>query len=180
MDGDLSSLRSEVLHRHGERAVADVIAGTPLREALSEMILALESETQVEMLGSVLMLKDGRLFEVAAPSLPAVYNAAIDGIEVGSAVGSCGTAAHYGEPVFVDDIKTDPLWVDFRVIALEHGLRACWSMPIKDEQGRVLGTFANYYREARHPRVADFSAIELMAGYVAKALLASETQKQAV
>lgn len=180
MDGDLSSLRTDVLHSHGERVVAAVAAGTPLRDALAELILALEGEAQVEMLGSVLLVQGGKLIEGAAPSLPEAYNAAVNGIEIGPAVGSCGTAAHYGEAVFVDDVKTDPLWVDFRAIALEHGLRACWSMPIKDARGKVLGTFANYYREARHPRVADFSAIELMAGYVAKAIVASRGQKPAV
>jgi GAF domain-containing protein len=180
MDGDPSSLRSDVLRRYGERAVEAVASGASLNDALAELIRALEAESQVEMLGSILLLQGDRLYEGAAPNLPPAYNAAISGLQIGPAVGSCGTAAHYGETVFVDDIKTDPLWVDFRAIALEHGLRACWSTPIKDTQGRVLGTFANYYRQARHPRQSDYSAIETAAAYVAKAIEASLAQKPAV
>lgn len=170
MDGDLSSLRTEVLHRQGERLVTAVMAGRPLREALAEMLLALEREAQDVMIGSVLLLQDGKLYLGAAPSLPDDYSEAIDGEAIGPAAGSCGTAAYYGEPVFVDDIKTDPLWMDYRDVALSHGLRACWSMPIRNPKGQVLGAFANYYREVRHPRVADFHAIELMAVYVATAI----------
>lgn len=159
-----------MLRRHGETVVTAVMAGRPLREALADLVRALESEVQVSMIGSILLLQDGRLYLGAGPSLPAAYSEAIEGAEIGPAAGSCGTAAYYGEPVFVDDIKTDPLWADYRDIALEHGLRACWSMPIRNPRGQVLGAFANYYREVRHPRVADFHAIELMAVYVATAI----------
>ena len=53
--------------------------------------------------------------------------------------------------MIVSDIATDPLWANFCHIALSHGLRACWSTPIASQDGRVLGTFAIYYREPRTP-----------------------------
>jgi len=157
------------------QALDDVAAGAPLRDVLTELCFAAERTADVEMLASVLLLDEsGRhLLEGAAPSLPAEYNAAIDGVEIGPAVGSCGTAAHYGEPVFVDDIKADPLWADFRDLALKHGLRACWSTPIKGEDGQVLGTFANYYRTPRHPRAQDYEAIALLAATAANVITAS-------
>src|SRR6266480_1006263 len=49
------------------------------------------------------------------------------------------------------DIATDPLWADFRDLALAHSLRACWSTPIFSSEGKVIGTFAMYYREPRSP-----------------------------
>ena len=52
----------------------------------------------------------------------------------------------------VSDIATDPLWDDYRELALEAGLRACWSTPIFATDGALLGTFALYYREAARPR----------------------------
>jgi signal transduction histidine kinase len=76
---------------------------------------------------------------------------AIDGSVIGPSVGSCGTAAHSGVPVVVSDIATDPLWADYRGLALAHGLRACWSTPILSTEGRVLGTFAVYFHEPRTP-----------------------------
>ena len=85
---------------------------------------------------------------------------AIDGIVIGPCVGSCGTAAYRREPVVVSDIATDPLWADFRDLALGHGLRACWSTPILSSEGRVLGTFAIYYREPRTPTPHEHNIIE--------------------
>jgi putative methionine-R-sulfoxide reductase with GAF domain len=48
------------------------------------------------------------LLNGASSSLPAFYNKAIDGIEIGTGVGSCGTAAFTGERVIVDDIQNHP------------------------------------------------------------------------
>src|SRR5439155_6187900 len=86
-----------------------------------------------------------------APNLPKAYTEAIDGAFIGPSVGSCGTAAYRGEQVIVSDIATDPLWADFRELALAHSLRACWSTPIFSYEAKVIGTFAMYYREPRSP-----------------------------
>lgn len=93
---------------------------------------------------------DGLLHPVAAPGLPEAYNRAIDGFKIGPAAGSCGTAAFRRREVAVTDIETDPLWADFRHLAAPLGLLACWSSPIISA-GRVVGTFAFYYRERRGP-----------------------------
>ena len=124
------------------------------------------------MLASVLLMdSDGRrLLHGAAPSLPASYNNAVHGLPIGPCMGSCGTAAYRGEPVFVENIQTDPLWAPFREIAEAHGLRASWSMPIKAVNGRVLGTFANYYRQPRKPSRQDLEAISLVAHTAALAI----------
>jgi PAS domain S-box-containing protein len=105
------------------------------------------------MLCSVLLVdSDGTtLRHGAAPSLPREYCRAIDGCTIGPSVGSCGTAAHRAKPVVVSDIANDILWKNFRHLALPHGLRACWSTPIFSRAGKVLGTFAVYYREIREP-----------------------------
>jgi signal transduction histidine kinase len=95
----------------------------------------------------------------AAPHLPDAYNQAIDGQSIGPQAGSCGTAAFTKRPVFVRDIESDPLWAAYREVAGAHGLRACWSAPIVATDGRVLGTFALYYREPREPRPADLEVI---------------------
>src|SRR5258706_6229029 len=84
----------------------------------------------------------------------------MDGIVIDPCVGSCGTVAYRGEPVSVSDIATDPLWADFRELALAHGLRACWSTPILSSAGSVLGTFAIYYREPRSPNPKESTLID--------------------
>lgn len=96
-----------------------------------------------------------RLRHIASPSLPEHYSAAIDGLPIGAKAGSCGTAAYRGEPVEVVDIATNPLWEDYKQLALPLGLRACWSSPIKSSDGRVLGAFAFYYPRSRGPNLLE-------------------------
>jgi GAF domain-containing protein len=139
-----------------KRVLGQVAAGVPIAKVLEELVLAVEADANGELLGSILLLdKQGRhLLHGAAPNLPAAYNDAIHGVEIGEGVGSCGTAAHRGQAVFVTDIATDPLWGAFAELPLAHGLRACWSIPIRRADGRLLGTFGNYYREPRSPTIS--------------------------
>lgn len=110
---------------------------------------------------SILALdREGRLHPVAAPSLPAEYSSALDGLEIGASVGSCGTAAFLGEQVEVTDIEHDPLWADFKHLALPLGLRACWSSPIFVSDGRVAGAFAFYFRSCRGPSDVDRGVVD--------------------
>ncbi|MGQ0712874.1 MAG: ATP-binding protein [Gemmatimonadaceae bacterium] len=127
-----------------------------LRSSLESLILLIE-RVSPGMRGSVLLLdEDGRtLHHGAAPHLPPQYCDAIDGSSIGPVAGSCGTAAYRRERVIVTDIATDPLWADYKHIAEPHGLAACWSTPILDRDGTVLGTFAMYYDEPRAPTEAD-------------------------
>ena len=147
----------ELKLRSGENRVLELIAsGAPLPEILDTIVRVIEDQAP-GLIGSILLLdNDGKhLRHGAAPSLPAVYTAAIDGVAIGPTVGSCGTAAFRGEPVIVTDIAEDPLWRDFRESALAHGLRACWSTPMRDAAGTVLGTFALYHLEPRGPTTAE-------------------------
>ncbi len=102
---------------------------------------------------SILLLDPDRLRvrPVAAPSLPEEYSRALEGAPIGPRAGSCGTAAYRGQPVIVTDIETDPLWEDYRELARAHGLRACWSTPILNADGQVLGTFAMYFKRVASP-----------------------------
>ncbi|MBV8604625.1 MAG: EAL domain-containing protein [Pelomonas sp.] len=91
--------------------------------------------------------EDRRVRALAAPSLPKAFSLAVDGQPIGPKAGSCGTAAWRGEPVEVSDIAHDPLWDDYRGLAMSFGLAACWSSPVFDGSGRVALTFALYYRQ---------------------------------
>ncbi|MGX4770031.1 EAL domain-containing protein [Bradyrhizobium guangdongense] len=93
----------------------------------------------------------GLVHPLGGPSLPEDYSRALDGLAIGPNVGSCGTAAFYGEPVLATDLDTDPRWQPYKTMPLAIGLRACWSTPVKAKDGRVIATFAFYYRESRAP-----------------------------
>lgn len=129
-----------------------VAADAPLSESMTALLRVLEAKVP-GMLGSILLLdKEGtHVRHCAAPSLPSDYIAAIDGQPIGPRAGSCGTAAYQKRPVSAEDIACDPRWKKYRAIAVKHGLRSCWSTPIFDAQGRVLGTFAMYYHRPGLP-----------------------------
>ncbi|NEW92564.1 EAL domain-containing protein [Rhodopseudomonas sp. BR0M22] len=93
----------------------------------------------------------GVVHPLGGPSLPDDYSRALDGHSIGPQVGSCGPAAYFGKPVLAIDLATDPRWEAFKTRPLEIGLRACWSSPIKAQDGRVIGTFAFYFRASRPP-----------------------------
>jgi PAS domain S-box-containing protein len=152
----LSAAQNRIL----ELAVQDAA----LKTTLDAIVLEVEGLSTSGVLGSILLLdEDGtHLRHGAGPSLPGPYNDAVNGIPVGPSVGSCGTAVCRREAVFVSDIASDPLWADYRDLALEHGLRACWSLPIISTQGQVLGTFAMYHREPREPVASDLEIVDFV------------------
>lgn len=131
-----------------------IAAGANLHKVLREVVHLVEEQLSGSLC-SVLILDraTGRLRFGAGQSLPAEYNQAVDGVPVGPRAGSCGTAAFRKATVTVTDIATDPLWEDYRAVALRHGLRSCVSVPILSsgnvpghERGEVIGTFALYNR----------------------------------
>lgn len=100
---------------------------------------------------SMLELENGRLLHGGAPSLPKEYCEAVHGLQNGPNVGSCGTSTYTGKRVLVKDIATDPKWENIKHVALPHGLRCCWSEPIKSSSGEVLGAFGMYYNHPALP-----------------------------
>jgi PAS domain S-box-containing protein len=151
---------SQALSLFDDRILAMIMGQSPLRKTLDALCADIEQHHS-GMLCSVLLLDaDGvTLRHGAAPSLPKEYSQAIDGAKSGPCVGSCGTAIYRKQPVVVSDIATDPLWADYRHLALPHGLRACWSMPMASQDGTMLGTFAIYYRERRAPEAEHLQLI---------------------
>lgn len=134
--------------------------GGQLTEVLDLVVNYVEN-ARPDFLGSIMLSDaDGKhLISANAPSLPAEYIAAINGIEIGDAVGSCGTAAWCGETVVVEDVRTHPYWADYRHLALKAGLQACWSEPIQDSTGHVLGIFGIYLRQPGRPSAADMEFV---------------------
>jgi signal transduction histidine kinase len=129
---------------HQTEVMEALAAGTPLGPVLDHVVRALE-ELMPGSRCSILLLDDaGDLRHGAAPNLPADYSAAIDGLTPGPLAGSCGTAAYVGKPVIAVDVTVDPRWEQFRDLANEHGLRSCWSSPIRS-RGQIVGTFAVYH-----------------------------------
>lgn len=153
--------------------------GSELHPVLHELVCQVEA-LHPEMMCSILLLdKDGKhLRHAVAPSLPDAYNQAIDGIEIGEGVGSCGTAAYLGERVIVEDVQQHAYWQPFLDLAKLADFRSCWSQPVKDNQGAVLGTFAIYHRQQAQPTDSEMSLINHYAGLAQLAIEKNQSMQQ--
>jgi diguanylate cyclase (GGDEF)-like protein/PAS domain S-box-containing protein len=119
-----------------------------------------------------------RLGNSIAPSLPEIFRANADGLEIGLGVGSCGTAALTGERFIVEDIATHPDWEDWKWLAAECRLGACWSLPIHSSNAQVLGTFSIYHRQPRAPMPPDLDLIEQWARLASIAIERSQVAEK--
>ncbi|HEY1471378.1 MAG TPA: PAS domain S-box protein [Candidatus Acidoferrum sp.] len=161
----------------GEKRILEMVTkGDSLAQILDTLCRLVEQQA-TGVVASILLLDGNRLRHGGAPSLPKAYTDAIDGAVIGPSVGSCGTAAYRGEQVIVEDIATDPLWADYREMALPHSLRACWSTPIFSSQGKVMATFAMYYREPCSPSLRDQEIIEQITHLAGVAIQRKLTQE---
>src|SRR5271166_1167164 len=168
----------EALARLDVKVLAMVMAHAALPEILETLCANIEKHHSGLLCSVLLLDADGTtLRHGAAPGLPKEYSQAVDGLQIGACAGSCGTAAYRRQPVIVSDIATDPLWADYRHMALQHGLRACWSTPIATQDGRIVGTFAIYYRE---PRTPDAEHLQLIAHATHLAAVAMEWDRAQV
>ncbi len=164
-----------------ERRMLELIAkGAPLSEVLNTLTEAIE-RISPESLCTVMLLDEehrGRLLMASGPSLPQAYLQAANGLEIGPDVGACGSAAYRNETVIVEDIATDYRFAIARDFVLSHGLRACWSQPVRDSRGAVLGTFATYRRHVAGPRPEELRMARVAAQLAGNAIERIRGQKQ--
>ena len=148
----LESLEREVLEMNTS-------PDSKLTQILDFYLSAIQ-EIHAGMLCSVLKLENGRLYNWSSKALPDNYVNAINGKLIGDNEGSCGTAAFRKEKVVVSDIENDIRWKYYKEIALQNGLRACWSFPIINSANQVIGTFAIYYQTVKYPSIEEENTIE--------------------
>ncbi len=148
-----------------------LVAGKPFQEILDELTRKVEKYSD-KLLSSILILDRSKTFlhYGSAPSLPAEYVKQTSKVYLGPKAGSCGTAAFQKRLIVAEDISLDPLWEEYKEIPLAYGLRACWSTPIFDFAGNVLGTFAVYYNQPRKPNHAEMELIKTSANFAALAI----------
>ena len=136
--------KAEIFNDRTAKILEMIARGKPASEIYDAIALMYE-ERHPGMRCSMLELEDGKLFHGGAPSLPREYCDAVHGLEYGPDIGSCGTSTYTGERCIVENIETDPRWENIKDAALPHGMRSCWSEPIKNSRGEVLGAFGMYY-----------------------------------
>ncbi|MES9852959.1 MAG: bifunctional diguanylate cyclase/phosphodiesterase [Candidatus Thiodiazotropha sp. L084R] len=146
--------RAEITDEKNTEILEMIAVGKPAADIYNAIALMYE-ERHPGMRCSLLELHDNKLMHGGAPSLPKAYCEAIHGLEFGPNIGSCGTSTYTGKRVIVEDIDTDPKWAMIKEVALPHGMRCCWSEPIKNSSGKVLGAFGMYYNHPAQPNAEE-------------------------
>jgi diguanylate cyclase (GGDEF)-like protein len=167
-----------------ERRMLDLMArGASLGDVLDTLTRAIE-RISPGALCTVLLLDEvhrRNLLKCSGPSMPEEYLAAVNGLEIGPDVGACGSAAYRNQTIIVEDIATDFRFEQGREFILSYGLRSCWSVPIRDSRGDVLGTFAMYHRVPATPRPEELrmtQAAAQLAGNAIERIRAEQTLRE--
>lgn len=163
--------KSELRNRAHDSMLEMVAKDASLSDILNTIVKNIELEDATSLCSVLLLDKDEKhLFIGASPSLPDFYNKAINGVEIGLGIGSCGSAAFLGKRVVAEDIVNHEYWQPYKGLAQKAGLAACWSEPIISSTGKVLGTFAIYHRKPASPNSSDIERITFAANLAAIAI----------
>lgn len=173
----LSAQERTLLDAAVERGWSKVRSGSSLTGILSHLATTVEALSRNSTVASILLLDgEGLLRNGASPNLPADYLQAIDRLKPDPDLGTCAAAAATGEIVCTPDFRDDRRWAELRHLPLALGFQGAWSLPIKDEDGRVLGTFGTYFRERRLPTAGERETVARLAPVAAAAILARRSQ----
>lgn len=169
--------KAEKLNDKNAEIMEMIAIGRPTEEIYDAIALMYESR-HPGMRCSMLELHNNVLVHGGAPSLPKDYCDAVNSLEYGADVGSCGTAIFTGKRVLVENIETDPKWKSLKEYALPHGVRCCWSEPIKSSTGKVLGAFGMYYDYVALPNAEELNDLIAAARLAGIVMEREQTQKK--
>jgi|GEM_PF-917982 len=132
----------------------------PFHQILDKLLKGVEA-IHPDAYTSILKLHDNDTIEqISSPRIPLAFKQAIDGAKIGPAEGSCGAAMFLKKTIIVENIDTHPLWKNFKGLAAQFDLKACWSLPIINSSGKVMGSFAVYHKTIKSPSQKELNTIE--------------------
>jgi PAS domain S-box-containing protein len=134
--------------------------GIPFQEVLNKLIENIEQIVPSSFCSMLQLQEDNTISNLAVGSMSQAYLKAIHGLLIGPSSGSCGTAMYTGKTVIVPNIDIDPLWVDYASVIQAFGFKACWAVPIKKSNGKIIGSVAAYFKNIKHPQPYHINLLE--------------------
>lgn len=142
------------------RILLMIAGGSPLPEILKAIVLHVE-DALTPLRSSILTYSPltKSLHVGAMPNLPESLVELCEGMPVKLGYGVCSSACALGRRVICVDVLESPECASMRDLALQAGVRACWSEPIRASTGEILGTFATYASQPHQPSAAEHAVI---------------------
>ena len=161
----------ETIYKDNKELLEYIAIENSISKILRKIVKLAEKRTQDVMCSILLLDKEKRhLFSAAAPSLPDFYTQAINGVEIGEKIGSCGATAFKKQRVVVGNIDKHENWQNFLTLTNKANLHSCWSEPILSSKNEILGTFAIYSKTHKYPSDFEIKLIETYSNLVSKAV----------
>ncbi|APW65848.1 hypothetical protein LPB137_08250 [Poseidonibacter parvus] len=161
----------EIIYRDNQLLLEYIAMQNKLKPILDKIVLLAEQRNINSMCSILLLDKEKKhLLNCSAPSLPIFYTNAINGVEIGEKVGSCGSAAFKKKRVIVENINTHENWKDYLELTNKANLHSCWSQPIISSNNEVLGTFAIYNTTPKAPSSFELKLISAYSNLAAIAI----------
>ena len=167
---DITETRRAWMLQESRIRIMELIAkGAPVQDVLDAIAGSIEALDRSLMCSIMLVdVETHRLRIGTAPSLPRHLVEAINRIAGDSAKGE---ATHpVDEPLVVADVLYHPYWQSLASATEEAGVHGCWSEPIRDSSGEILGAFDVYSRVPGKPDDEQLVYIGQGAALVAVAL----------
>jgi GAF domain-containing protein len=148
---------------------------TGIESTLNELVQLAVSAARSEA-GSLFLLDEEQqvLKHAVSVGLPDDYVKGCGDVPLGEQC--CGRAAKFNKAWVVSDMLTDPLFASAREASIKSGIRAAFSVPVIEAQGKVLGSLACHYREPFTPSPYEIERNHVFATLIAFALVREWSQ----
>jgi hypothetical protein len=143
----------ESAHREDATTSLQHVNGASLSDLLDVLVRTAIQKTEGEARAAFYIAKGNTLHHVTG--MPEAYAKYVDGFVIGPESLACGLSAATGKPILTRDVAEEPLWKPWLWLANQFGYRACWSFPVQTSEGKIVGTFAMYYKEPREASAHD-------------------------
>jgi len=178
---DITEKRREKVIKEAQSRLLELVAvGESLPRIYKKLVDLFEANSNGGKCSILFYDKGNNCLNVKyAPSLNKSFLSKVDNFPVGEKNASCGQAAYKKKLIIVSDIENDSSWENWKEYALDHDIRACWSIPILSTKGKLLGTFAVYYNRIQEPVEYEIEMVEVFS-YILGLAIEKNTNMQAI
>jgi hypothetical protein len=152
---DLIATRETGSQRDQKEAFRPIVNGASFAETLDVLVRTAMQQTEGDARAAFYIADaDGAALHHVI-GMPQAYAKHVDGFPIGLQSLACGLAVATGRPIITRDVIEEPRWKPWLWLAKEFDYRACWSFPVETSAGKMLGSFAMYYKEPREATQRD-------------------------